>query len=540
MPEQKEGNNVSYPHLENVYNKKVLMVHDRPFIMLAGEVHNSNASSEEYMENIWKWADELGMNSLFLPVTWELIEPEEGKFDFTLVDALIRQARRYHKKIGFLWFGSWKNAQCYYAPSWVKTDTERFKRAQVIKGKQSIIISGGMPYSTLSAFCEETMEADAKAFTKLMEHIYEVDKIENTVICIQVENETGVMGNSREQSDQADEFFYSAVPEKLINWLKEHPETLSKELIEAWDKNAPTGANWELTFGSMAEEVFMAYYTASYVNYVAKAGKEIYSLPMIVNCWLDRGQKPGEYPSGGPVAKVRAIWLCAAPVIDIIAPDIYVPSFCDVCEEYAKDGNPLFIAECATHSYAGLREIYTVGKHHAICYSPFGFEDIGKTFTTMQAMLFGMDTEDEALKTPQDPAEYTKINHILAELVPYLGEKYGSSDLQGAISENSEENILDFGKYRFEIVFDSPFIRRRNGACLILRTNENEFYAVVCGCSFKVDSQKEKYPNVDYILVEEGHLKNGSWNPGRRLNGDEITLMLFEEPTLLKIKLFAY
>ena len=106
-----------------------------------------------------------------------------------------------------------------------------------------------------------------------------------------------------------------------------------------------------------------------------------------------------------------------------------MPYYCDVCSEYEQKGNPLFIAECATHSYAGVREIYSVGRHHALCYSPFGFEDMGKPFTVMQGVLFGMDTEDEALKTPQNPDEYRKINQMLQGLAPYLGEKYGSEDL---------------------------------------------------------------------------------------------------------------
>ena len=79
------------PYIRTAGNTKILMVHDRPFIMLAGEVHNSNSSSASYMEHVWRKADELGMNSLLLPVSWEIIEPEEGHFDFTLVDMLIDQ-----------------------------------------------------------------------------------------------------------------------------------------------------------------------------------------------------------------------------------------------------------------------------------------------------------------------------------------------------------------------------------------------------------------------------------------------------------------
>ena len=531
---------MSNPYIRTTGNTKVLMVHDRPFIMLAGEVHNSNSSNAEYMEQVWKQADDLGMNSLLLPVSWEIIEPEEGRFDFTLVDALIDQARKYGKKIGFLWFGSWKNAQCYYAPSWVKTDLDRFPRAQVEKGKSNVRAVHGMPYTTLSAFCEETMVADARAFVKLMEHIREVDETENTVICIQVENETGLLGAGREQSDKADKMFAQPVPEGLVRWLREHADDLSAELSGAFGENAPEGADWEGVFGDMAEEVFTEFYTASLVNHVAEAGKKAYPLPMAVNCWLDKGQKPGKYPTGGPVAKVMDIWRYAAPAIDIIAPDIYVPYFCDVCKDYAGKGNPLFIAECATHSYAGIRELYVVGHHHAMCYSPFGFEDMGKPFTAMQGILFGMDTDDEALKTPQDPGEYRQISLMLQELTPYLCERYGSEKLQAAISEKPEENTLDFGLFQFRVVFDSPFIRRKNGACLMLQTGEDEFYAIVCGCSLDVASEDAGRPNVDYLCVEEGHFADGAWAPGRRLNGDEITMMLFEEPTMLKIQVFAY
>ena len=151
----------------------------------------------------------------------------------------------------------------------------------------------------------------------------------------------------------------------------------------------------------------------SFVEAVAKAGKKEYNLPMTVNCWLDKGQKPGKYPTGGPVAKLMPIWKHAAPSIDIYGPDIYIPTFLKTCDCYTKGGNPLYIAECATHSYAGIRELYVIGHYHGMCYSPFGFEDIGLPFTATQGILFGMDTDDELLKTPQNAEEYAKINRII-------------------------------------------------------------------------------------------------------------------------------
>lgn len=146
------------PYLKTVNGQKILTVHDRPFVMLSGEVRNSSSSSTEYMEPIWKKLKQLKLNSVLLPISWQLIEPEEGKFDFSLVDGLLQQAREYGMKIGFLWFGSWKNAQCFYAPEWVKLDKQRFCRAEIVKGKPFLRLENlwDMPYSTLSAFCEET------------------------------------------------------------------------------------------------------------------------------------------------------------------------------------------------------------------------------------------------------------------------------------------------------------------------------------------------------------------------------------------------
>ena len=141
----------SIPTLGAVHGHPVFVVDGKPFILLAGEVHNSSSSSLEYMEQVWEKAEVLGMNCLLLPVTWELVEPEEGCFDFSLVQGLIEQARAHSMKIAFLWFGAWKNAQCYYAPAWVKTDTRRFRRAEIEKGKGFIRIKDfyDMPYTSL-------------------------------------------------------------------------------------------------------------------------------------------------------------------------------------------------------------------------------------------------------------------------------------------------------------------------------------------------------------------------------------------------------
>ena len=527
--------------VETRNGRKVLIVNEEPFIMLAGEVHNSNSSSVEYMEGVYDQADALGMNSLLLPVTWELVEPEEGVFDFSLMDALIMQARARGKKLGFLWFGAWKNAQCYYAPAWVKTDLVRFRRAQMEKGKNLVRLKDfyGMSYTSLSYLCDETREADARAFGRLMRHLCEVDGEIGTVVAVQVENETGVMGNAREVSDEADALYAKAVPQAFVEHMKANVHTLVPDVKEAVQKGADSGS-WEEVFGACAEEIFSAYHIASYVNAVAAAGKAEYPLPMTVNCWLDKGEKPGMYPSGGPVARMMEVWEYCAPHIDVFAPDIYVPDFPGVCDAYTKRGNPLFIPECATHSYAGVREAYVVGHYHAMCYSPFGFEDIGKPFNAQQGALFGMDVSDPALKTPQNVEEYYWFTHNLQEMMPLLAAKYGTADLQAVCSERKEENEMVFGSFGFRVILEHARIKDSRGVCLVLKETEDTFYVMVHAAGLAFFTTDEKKPNAGILVLEEGRFQDGVWMAGRRFNGDEASSMIYEERTMLKVKLYAY
>ena len=136
------------------------------------------------MKPHWSRLTALGLNTVLAPVYWDLIEPQEGRFDFSLVDGLIASAREHDLRLVLLWFGSWKNCMSCYVPSWIKTDPQRFPRAQS---------SAGRGLEMLSAFSEENVEADVRAFAALMRHLREVDAGRHTVIMVQVENEIGMI-----------------------------------------------------------------------------------------------------------------------------------------------------------------------------------------------------------------------------------------------------------------------------------------------------------------------------------------------------------
>ncbi|MDO4340063.1 MAG: DUF5597 domain-containing protein [Eubacteriales bacterium] len=532
---------MSVPYLKDYNNKKLLMVQEKPFIMLAGEVHNSNASSAEYMEEVWKQAEALGMNCLLIPISWEMIEPEEGKFDFSIVDGLISQAGKRNKKLGILWFGSWKNAECRYAPVWVKKDLERFPRAQIVKGENQTKLKfrDNRPYTTLSYLSKTTRDADARAFGALMAHIRDIDSKENIVVTVQVENETGILGTAREHSDEADALFESSVPEDFADYMKAHTESMTEDVRKEVEAGQ-TGRTWRERFGSTAEEIFSAYYIARFVETVAEAGKREYPLPMTVNCWLNKnGEEPGQYPSGGPVSRMHEVWDFCAPSIDMYCPDIYVPDFCGVCEEFTRRERPLYIPECATHSYAGPRQIYVIGHYHAIYYAPFGFEDMGKPFSAHQGYLFGMDVTDPALKVPQNVEEYAWYTRTLNEMIPLLADKYGTKELQAVCSEQDSSD-MQFYPFGVRAVFEDPVLPRKDGVCLALKTGEDECYILANRCCLSFFSTDPDRPNTDILLMEEGRFEYGIWRSGRRLNGDEAVFMQYESPVLLRVQLFVY
>ena len=83
-----------FPHWSRQGNAMQLVVDGRPVILLAGELGNSSASSAEDIGCIFPKLRRMGLNAVLVPVYWDLIEAEEGRFDFTLVDEVIRQARQ--------------------------------------------------------------------------------------------------------------------------------------------------------------------------------------------------------------------------------------------------------------------------------------------------------------------------------------------------------------------------------------------------------------------------------------------------------------
>ena len=485
------------PHLEKRGVATQLIVDGKPFLMLSGELYNSSSSSLEYMKPLWPRLAAIPLNTVVTPLSWELIEPTEGKYDFALLDGLLGQAREQHVRVVFLWLASWKNGKSSYEPVWVKQNTKRFPRV-VLHNNQADILS------TITGYSDATRDADARAFGATMQHLRDVDSRDHTVLMMQVENEVGVLGDARDHSPAANQAFASAVPQPLIDYLKSHRDTLDPELRALWQQQGEkTSGTWPQIFGdtARADEVFMAWNYARFVQSVTARGKVAYNLPMYVNTWLaGEDTTPGDYPSGGPQPRVIDIWKAAGTAIDIYAPDLYAPNFSYWTNRYHRADNPLFIPETRGGTAGAANVFYAVGEHAAICFSPFAIDG------------FFEGTADLG-------TGYAAI----AQIAPILLEQQTKGNVHGFVLTKDHPSVeFNMNSYTVHVSMDEIFgTHAESGAGLIIATAQNEFLGVGQGFRVLITPRQPSSFKLGWASIDEGTFRDGTWLPGRRLNGDE-------------------
>lgn len=538
------------PHLEKRGQVTQLIVNSKPWLVLGCELGNSSSSNREYMQQHWDSLAASGVNTVLAVVSWEQTEPEEGKYDFTVVDNLIADARAHNLKIAMLWFGSWKNGITSYTPTWVKKDTKRFPLAMTPEGK---------PLPILTTLGEETCKADAKAFAAVMKHIKEIDAVEQTVIMVQMENEVGLHGHPRDYCQLANKAFGENVPRQLTDYLIKQQANLLPETMTAWSANGcKTEGSWEEVFGSndRAAEIFMAWDYASYMDKITAAGKEEYDIPVFVNAWIVQPEdtRPGNYPSGGPQAQNHDIWRAAAPHIDILSPDIYLNNFPEILTMYARNNNPVFIPESRSGQNGAANAAYAIGQLGAIGYSPFGFERNCRS---------------------NDNVTFCELYKQMGSAADIILEAQAENRIGAAWLKGSEPMVvkgeIDLGDVRIMCELVSSGMRNGGAPQLTGGTYnpDDKGYVVaikeetgflVLGSNARVTFlPKDGKGIVGLAKVTEGEFdEKGVWKEGRWLNGDEIQLrydLLYavEEgysgqglnfqtphPKFLKVELFRY
>jgi hypothetical protein len=500
------------PRLDSKDGQTRLIVDGSPYLILGAQVHNSSNANADDLAKALDAVAGLHANVAEVPVYWEAIEPREGQFDFHNVDQAVEAARKRDLRLVLLWFGTWKNGESHYVPEWVKRDKKRFTRVLGARLEETEIIS---------PLCGAAQQADSRAFAAVMRHIRETDESTRTVIMMQVENEPGLLGTDRDYSGAGTSAFDGSIPPELTAYLDKHRAGLSQGMKSAWaGTDYRTTGSWTSIFGELAPEAFSAWNVARYVDAVAAAGKREYPLPMYVNVWLIEGvERAGAWPSGGATEHVLDVWKAAAPSIDILAPDIYYPKFYDICAQYRRPDNVLWVPETNFNPYfAGF--IYQVfGYFNGLGFSPFGIDDAQK----------GSQFED--------------VYRVLQPLLPLIAKYQYTGKihpvLQGtAQGEDWKQSIRVGKRLAANVDFTIPYNPEQSrGRGMIIELAPDDF--LVVGAGFRVVFRELDGPPRDAQLlsIEEGSFAGDTWMPVRRWNGDERHVALPEKSTVLRVRL---
>ena len=450
-----QTNDGTIPRIIEKNGRHALIVDGQPFFMLGGQAHNSSGWPG-MLQGVWSAVKAMHANTVEIPIYWEQIEAQPGKYDFSLVDTLLEQGREHNVNLVLLWFATWKNGSSHYMPEWMKRDAGKYP---------NITGADGQPVDSPSPYTQAAMEADANAFASVMGHLKKADP-QHTVLMIQVENEPGAWNSVRDYSAAAQKLFEGSVPGEL----------LKPDILKALDRPVDAKGTWREVFGNNADEYFHAWSVARYIEHVAAAGKAVYPLPLYVNAALrDPLTNPpaSTYESGGATDNVIPIWKAAAPDIDLLAPDIYLSESAQelkVIDLYDRPDNPLFVPETGSSGeYA--KNLYIVLAHGGLGFSPFGIDDNGQH----------AEESEIAARLLSIAQEYAMASPMMRELA-----KWGFEGKIKAVVEREDHapQTIDLGKWQATVTFNSTEGRmvqpnvRPTGKAMVVQLGESEFILV--------------------------------------------------------------
>jgi len=461
---------MSLPVITRVNGYPRLLVNNQPFLILGLQWDCDSCFSAEEMNPLFAHAAKMGANTAALPVYWREVEPEEGRYDFAMMDERIHQARLHNLRIVVLWFATWKNACPFYAADYVRNDPTTYPRA---------LDRHGQPTVSLCPLAASTWQRDHAALAALMEHLRHVDD-EQTVILLQLENEPGILGSDRCYCPTCNEQF--------------------------------AAERFEEQYGVNAAETFSAVTIARFIERLAAAVKPIYPLPLYVNVALPAtvGAIPGTYFTGGAIPEVLDVFRAQLHTIDCIAPDIYIPGYRDfqrLCRIYSANDNPLYIAEHSS-SPIGRAErnvFYAIGEHGAIGFDPWAIDSpFPERYAPPLVDPLGGEWGPQAYWLRDS---YVAIGRAMAPII----EAQGSERLFTCVQEAAETRT-GWAANGCDVLIEYHD-RQGAGRGFIVQQGVREFLLVGVGFAVRFQHPRPDGRPIPMISAEWGRFEGARWVP---------------------------
>jgi hypothetical protein len=293
------------------------------------------------------------------------------------------------------------------------------------------------------------------------------------------------------------------------------------------------------------DEIFMAWNYARFVGKVIEEGKAEYNIPMYVNAWLQQPNMawPGTYPSGGPLPQVHDIWRAGAPAADVLAPDLYLQYFDEVCERFTRNGNPLFIPETSANA-ANVMSAF--GKYNAIGFSPFGIERSVGPDTELAAAYRVISQLAPAIAAQQGKVSITavRMNRGDAPLSVKLGDYTLNLSYTGAGRVPIAPEPATAGQQRppGTAAQGPPAVQ---AAAILIAAGPNEFYFGAGAGGFRIGfTPTTPGPSIVGLGdVQEGKFVDGKWRVVRQLGGDDTgqgEILSLRPNTVLRVTVYRY
>ena len=488
-------------------------VSGRPFPIFGGTVGDSTASDPALLESkVWPAARALHLNTVFAPVSWQLLEPEEGKFDFSVPDAIFRGARENGLKLAVIWYGAWKNGTSCYAPDWVKLDWDRFPLARPLLGRRTELLSPCSP---------EMLGAEKAAFSALMRHLKKMEEAEGgaepTVIMVQIEEGIGMVGGSRDASGDSDSRWSAGVPDALISGLKARAGRLHPEIAKALGRVG----SWPEVFGPNAEGAFMAWQFAKHVETLANAGSLELPVPYFVSAWslaTSSARNTGEKPGGAPDGEMADVWDIAAPAVLRALPSPTAQSLLFLHPSAGEDSTPALFPRVDPQPDFAAKLMVLFGGALASGVSIAGIESFS-------------DNGGESLAA--------RAIGAMSALSAKLGDIRAESTVRGLMQQARGSSTVSLGDYSFTLEWTRPARGLETpGGCFAAIGGDGAFW--IAGLGAKLVPRHDRAGYVTSILSQEEFLlRDGSLVRGRILNGTDRDILLPEgEISIRRFRLY--